>query len=140
MEKKNNKKGFTLAELLIVVAIIAVLIAIAIPVFTTQLEKSKEATDVANLRGAYAAATTAVLTGEINGTDIGSGGTFYYDPSVDGSLASSGVALGQGTTKDGKLNLDALPDNIQYGNDTDAKGKSIKVEIASGEVSAIAFE
>ena len=34
--KKNNKKGFTLAELLIVVAIIAVLVAIAIPVFTTQ--------------------------------------------------------------------------------------------------------
>ena len=33
---KTNKKGFTLAELLIVVAIIAVLVAIAIPVFTTQ--------------------------------------------------------------------------------------------------------
>ena len=35
---KTNKKGFTLAELLIVVAIIAVLVAIAIPVFTAQLE------------------------------------------------------------------------------------------------------
>lgn len=53
--KKNNKKGFTLAELLIVVAIIAVLVAVAIPVFTTQLEKSREATDVANIRSAYAA-------------------------------------------------------------------------------------
>ena len=52
--KKNNKKGFTLAELLIVVAIIAVLVAIAIPVFTTQLEKSREATDIANVRSAYA--------------------------------------------------------------------------------------
>ena len=51
---KNNKKGFTLAELLIVVAIIAVLVAIAIPVFTTQLEKSREATDMANVRSAYA--------------------------------------------------------------------------------------
>ena len=50
--KKN--KGFTLAELLIVVAIIAVLVAIAIPVFTTQLEKSREATDAANIRSAYA--------------------------------------------------------------------------------------
>ena len=53
--KKNNKKGFTLAELLIVVAIIAVLVAVAIPVFTTQLEKSREATDVSNIRSAYAA-------------------------------------------------------------------------------------
>ena len=52
--KKNNKKGFTLAELLIVVAIIAVLVAIAIPVFSSQLEKSREATDLANVRSAYA--------------------------------------------------------------------------------------
>jgi len=58
---KNNKKGFTLAELLIVVAIIAVLVAIAIPVFTAQLEKSKEATDLANLRTAYAAVVVQYL-------------------------------------------------------------------------------
>ncbi|MBR0409662.1 MAG: prepilin-type N-terminal cleavage/methylation domain-containing protein [Eubacterium sp.] len=54
MEKKRNQKGFTLAELLIVVAIIAVLVAIAIPVFTSQLEKSRESTDLANVRSAYA--------------------------------------------------------------------------------------
>lgn len=52
--KKTNKKGFTLAELLVVVAIIAVLVAIAIPIFTSQLEKAREATDAANLRAAYA--------------------------------------------------------------------------------------
>ena len=51
---KKNNKGFTLAELLIVVAIIAVLVAIAIPVFTAQLEKSREATDLANVRSGYA--------------------------------------------------------------------------------------
>ncbi len=60
--KKNNKKGFTLAELLIVVAIIAVLTAIAIPVFTSQLEKSREATDQANVRSAYAYLMTEYLT------------------------------------------------------------------------------
>ena len=59
---KKNNKGFTLAELLIVVAIIAVLVAIAIPVFTSQLEKSREATDAANLRSAYAEVMTASLT------------------------------------------------------------------------------
>ena len=51
---KKNNKGFTLAELLIVVAIIAVLVAIAIPVFSAQLEKSRESTDMANIRSAYA--------------------------------------------------------------------------------------
>ena len=59
--KKMNKKGFTLAELLIVVAIIAVLVAIAIPVFTAQLEKSREATDEANLRSVYGEAVADYL-------------------------------------------------------------------------------
>ena len=56
MKKMNNKRGFTLAELLIVVAIIAVLVAVSIPVFTSQLEKAKQSTDAANLRAAYAEA------------------------------------------------------------------------------------
>ncbi len=59
--KKNNNKGFTLAELLIVVAIIAVLTAIAIPVFTSQLERSREATDKSNIRAAYAEAVADYL-------------------------------------------------------------------------------
>lgn len=41
-------------ELLIVVAIIAVLVAIGIPFLSSQLEKSREATDLANIRSAYA--------------------------------------------------------------------------------------
>lgn len=64
---KENKKGFTLAELLIVVAIIAVLVAIAIPIFTTQLEKSRDAVTASNVRAAYAEAQTAWLTGSDNG-------------------------------------------------------------------------
>ena len=61
-----NKKGFTLAELLIVVAIIAVLVAISIPVFTTQLEKSREATDLANVRSAYAEVMNAAILDDEN--------------------------------------------------------------------------
>ena len=62
MKKLQNKKGFTLMEMLIVVAIIAVLVAIAIPVFNGALTKSKEAADVANVRATYAEWQTAMLT------------------------------------------------------------------------------
>ena len=59
--KLTNKKGFTLMEMLIVVAIIAILIAIAIPVFGAQLEKAREATDAANIRAAYAEVMVASI-------------------------------------------------------------------------------
>ena len=69
MFKKLNKKGFTLAELLVVVAIIGVLVAISIPIFTSQLEKSRDAVTASNVRAAYAEAQTAWLTGS-NATNV----------------------------------------------------------------------
>lgn len=61
MFKKLNKKGFTLAELLVVVAIIGVLVAISIPIFTAQLAKARVATNQANARAAYASAAAEVI-------------------------------------------------------------------------------
>ena len=61
IQKLRSKKGFTLMEMLIVVAIIAILIAIAIPTFASQLEKANQATDAANIRAAYAEAAINAL-------------------------------------------------------------------------------
>ena len=44
----------------------AVLTAIAIPVFTGQLEKSREATDLSNCRAYYSEVTAALLTGDLD--------------------------------------------------------------------------
>lgn len=71
-----KSKGFTLSELLIVVAIIAVLVAIAIPVFTNQLEKSREAADAANIRAMYAEVMAEACT---NGENINTDGAKYVD-------------------------------------------------------------
>ena len=60
---KLNRKGFTLLEMLIVIAIVAVLISIAIPVLSSQLERSREAVDLANVRAAYAQVSTEALLG-----------------------------------------------------------------------------
>ena len=60
----RNHKGFTLMEMLIVVAIIGVLVSVAIPILGNQLEKSREAVDLANVRSAYADVLTASMLGE----------------------------------------------------------------------------
>lgn len=67
----KRNRGFTLMEMLIVVAIIAVLAAIAIPVFNGSLHKAKVAADMANVRAYYAELQTQyITTGEYR--DIGS--------------------------------------------------------------------
>lgn len=76
--KDWGEKGFTMAELLIVVAIIAVLAAIAIPIFTSQLEKSREGTDADTIRNEYAKAATVALQG--NNSD---GLALYYGSPAD---------------------------------------------------------
>ena len=61
---KQNRSGFTLMEMLIVIALIAVLVAIAIPAIASQLEKSREAADLANVRAAYAQVSAEALLGD----------------------------------------------------------------------------
>lgn len=102
---RDEKGGFTLAELLIVVAIIAVLVAIAIPVFTAQLNNAKAATDEANARSIYAVLTADYLdnnkvdspaspsTLTSSGTITAGGNTFQFSD-VIGSVAITGGTSG----------------------------------------------
>ena len=77
-EKFRNKKGFTLVEMLIVVAIIAILVAVSIPLVGNALEKARDATDQANERAAKAAAAV-VYFGIDDGSFETKDGTFWYD-------------------------------------------------------------
>lgn len=110
---KNEKKGFTLAELLVVVAIIAVLVAIAIPVLTTQLEKANESVDISNMRNAYALMSVDVLTEEsIDGTKATTfteSNPVYYDGSTLTTKKPS--AYGKGKVKDGGTTYSACEDH-----------------------------
>ena len=60
--KLKKQGGFTLVEMLTVVAIIAILIAISIPMVTGALDRAKKATDAANVRAAKAAMSIESLT------------------------------------------------------------------------------
>lgn len=126
----RNRKGFTLAELLIVVAIIAVLVAVSIPIFTSRLERAREATDVANFRAAYAAGVAEYLgntdayDGKTNAT------TKYYDAS-SGQLADSaptGYLKGTGTDGGGSTTVGGYA----YAGGTSYANKVITVSIADG--------
>ncbi len=55
-------------EMLIVIAIVAVLISVAVPVLSSQLERSREAVDLANVRSAYAQVSTEALLGNTHVT------------------------------------------------------------------------
>ena len=87
MNKKLNKKGFTLMEMLIVVAIIAILVAIAIPTFSNALNKAKVATDEANLRAYYAEQITDYLLSEDDTPSLpATNTTAQSSVTVDGNL------------------------------------------------------
>lgn len=59
---RNKNQGFTLGELLITVAIISILTGISLPVFSNQLEESREKADINTVRNVYAEVLTAGLT------------------------------------------------------------------------------
>lgn len=135
MKKLNNKKGFTLAELLIVVAIIGVLTVVAVPIFTTQLEKARENTDIANLREAKAAAASQYLT--TNGAV-----DMYYDANkgilVDPSSKPDGY--GKGTNTPGGCDSFYMSDSAVYSQTTEATDMVIRVKVSDAGEVALSWE
>ncbi len=61
---RNNKRGFTLVELIVVLTILAVLAAMLIPTLQGYIEKSLETADVLHVREAYMEVLTASLTND----------------------------------------------------------------------------
>ena len=133
--KLKNQGGFTLIEMLIVVAIIAILIAISIPMVGSALEQARDATDEANERAAKAAAVLKYYNIETDMTDPGATGTtgnFRYD-AKDGKLVSDTTAVTPYGRCKGVPGTCYTP--VGAANPSSNEGKWIEVEISTtGEI------
>lgn len=67
---KHKNKGFTLMEMLVVIAIIAVLIATVVPVIESSSMKAKAASDAANLRTVLSMLNVDVVNGNMTVPEI----------------------------------------------------------------------
>ena len=80
---REERGGFTLAELLVVVAIVAVLVAIAVPLFSSSLTSAEDAVKKANERSVKAEVTTGYLA---DGLDKTKYNNMYYSANDKGDL------------------------------------------------------
>lgn len=90
---REDRGGFTLAELLVVVAIVAVLVAIAVPVFTSSMDSANKATEDANIRSVRAAGVTEILS---NSATYGTTGPWYATAEVNPQGKISNLAITNG--------------------------------------------
>lgn len=120
---KLNKMGFTMAELLIVVAIVGILVAVSIPIFNKQLEKAREAHDIATMRSAASAAIEL----------------YYAGVKDEATAAAAGMSWWRGTNQNAAgvyvpKSSGFVPKREDLPEDSKAYGKGTKVDAGTGFV------
>ena len=110
--KLSKNGGFTLVEMLIVVAIIAILVVVSVPIIGSSLENAKKAADDANMRSASGIAMVHYLS---SNEDFSSEKTLYY--------------VIDATSKKGSLETDKSKIGTGYGQSSENKGEYIVVTI-----------
>ena len=131
IERKNNK-GFTLVELIIVIAIIAVLAAVLAPQYIKYVDKSKAATDADTMGAIVQAVNVLSADGTITATE-----TFTWNRTA-GTITSSlteGSHASNVTAITGTKNLAAKSNKVK---DLSAD-PTVTVTIAKGESPVVTY-
>lgn len=102
MRQKRNNKGFSLVELIVVIAIMIVLVAVLAPVFTKYVEQSRRATDVQNANTIAEAVLTDATDGTLSVDDTGVVTSVVTDGNPS-AIKSAPVAKGDAVKKGGSF-------------------------------------
>ena len=120
MNKKNNRKGFTIVELVIVIAVIAILATVLVPTFGTIISDAKDTADVQEAKNLYTnyVATTA-KTGE------------YADNAIVAVDSDSFVAIVNGAV------VDEVYTTAELAKAAWGEGKTVTLGTAVGKVTPV---
>ena len=116
----KNRKGFTITELVIVIAVIAILAAVLIPTFSSIIGKaqaSKNLQEARNMMINYIAANNGAVADEYY-IQVGEGNAAVYFKVLGGQLQETTVAAPVAgkilVTKDDTTDTDDFPQSATY--------------------------
>ena len=130
-QKKLGNKGFSLVELIVVIAIMAVLVGVLAPTLIRNVEKSRESTDLQTLDSLRQSVTTALSTESVNNV-LPSGGTSLKlsGGTLTGSTDAFKDAVTTELTNDGVINASMKSKSGQSGTITITISEQGKVTVA----------
>lgn len=129
-DQKSNNKGFSLVELIVVIAIMAVLMGVLAPTLIGNVEKSRESTDLQNLDTIQGAVTTAM--NQENVSKAHGGVQKVVTMSTDGNNTLSGAAGDSAFIAALQAELDESLTTKITTKSSAANGKTLTITISAG--------